>query len=74
MGEKGKKARDEMRTVFESVGTRILEDINNTTFPYYVIDELKKYKLNGFLIKDFGGLGLTNMETAAVTYEMAKRD
>lgn len=52
----------------------LIEDVNNTTMPFWIIPGMKKLEVNGLCVKDFGGPGMSNMEAGAILYEMAKFD
>jgi alkylation response protein AidB-like acyl-CoA dehydrogenase len=41
---------------------------------YYQVDGLRDLGFNGFEIKDFGGPGLSIMDTSAIIYEIGKVD
>lgn len=48
--------------------------VEATTFPLFVVDDLKPLKINGLHIKDFGGAGLSILEAGSILYEMSKID
>jgi alkylation response protein AidB-like acyl-CoA dehydrogenase len=53
---------------------KILEHNDATTFPFFLIDHIKAIGCNGLNIKGYGSPGLTTLESAAPTFEMARRD
>ena len=60
--------------MMEEIYTDLLPHIEATTFPPWLIDELKPLGVNGFTIKGYGSPGVSTPEYAAVIYELAKRD
>jgi len=48
--------------------------IEETSFPRFAVDEIKKIGINGLQIKDFGSPGLSNLEAGSIMYEMNKQD
>ena len=53
---------------------KIVEHIDATTFPFFMVDKIKELGVNGLNIKGYGSPGLTTLESAAPTFEMARRD
>ena len=53
---------------------RFIPHINNATWPDWVFPEIAKLNVNGLLIKDFGGPGMTTLEAGSINFEMAKID
>lgn len=43
-------------------------------FPLQITEKINKIGFNGFYIKDFGGPGLSTLESGAMTYELSKKD
>ena len=48
--------------------------INRCEMPYWLVPRISKLGVNGLKVKDFGGAGLTNLETGVILYEFAKAD
>ena len=42
--------------------------------PFWIIPKIQQLGINGFQIKDYGGVGFTNLESGAMYYEIAKHD
>jgi len=70
VAEKRKKVEKFMDQIYDD----LIPFINNCEMPHYIVPMVQKLGINGFLIKDFGGPGFTNLEAGACIYEMAKRD
>ena len=68
------KKRLATREMMEKYYDRINQDVIASDFPYWLIPEMKKLKINGIEIKDFGGPGFTTCETGAIITEIAKLD
>ena len=58
----------------ESMRETLMPFYNTESFPFEHVPKLQALKIAGFQIKDFGGPGLTEVETGAMYYEMAKVD
>ena len=43
-------------------------------FPSFMLDRIKELNINGLTISDFGGRGFTQIEGAAINYEICKKD
>lgn len=48
--------------------------VDDTSFPYWIIDKFRALKVNGLNIKGFGSPGLTTLEAGAIIFELGKRD
>lgn len=48
--------------------------VHEATFPKFVISKIKALGINGLGLKDFGGPGLSLVESGAMCYELAKID
>jgi len=51
-----------------------LKHVEETSFPYWIIDELKPIGINGLNMKGYGSPELSVTESGAVSYELAKVD
>ena len=59
--------RKDTQRVMQENYTKINEHVDNTTMPFFVLQQLRDQ--NGLQIK-----GLTHMEAGSITYELAKLD
>jgi len=48
--------------------------INRAEMPFFMIPKFQALGINGMLIKDHGGPGMTNLEAGAICFEIAKSD
>ena len=53
---------------------RIIDHVNSTEHPEWIVPKIQALGINGCQIKDFGGPGFTNLETGVIAAEIAKRD
>ena len=58
----------------DQIYSDLIPFINNAEMPMYLVPMIQKLGINGFLIKDYGGPGFSNLEAGAIIYELAKRD
>jgi len=42
--------------------------------PFWMVPKIQQLGINGLQIKDYGGVGFSNLESGAIYYEMAKHD
>ena len=54
--------------------TEINKHVDATVFPQFLVEKFKNQGLGGLMLKGYGCAGLSNIEAAAINYEMAKRD
>ena len=66
--------RKAMAELMDESYTQINKHVEETTFPHFILPKIAKLGTAGTTIKDFGGPGMTIIETAAVLFEIAKRD
>ena len=67
--------RKATRDMMHSVEKDLEKHINETSFPYWIVDKFRQLKINGLQISQkYGGPGLTTREAGAVVYEIAKVD
>ena len=66
--------RKATRKMMEEAAPKLIDHVNTSDFPFWIIPEIKKLGINGCTIKDFGGAGLTVLETGSIAMEMAKVD
>lgn len=45
-----------------------------TTFPDFIVDEIRQIGINGLYLKGYGSPELTQIESGAIAFEIAKRD
>jgi len=48
--------------------------VNSTDMPFWIVPKIQALGINGCQIKEFGGPGMTNLETGMFVFEMAKLD
>lgn len=60
--------------LMDEIYPKLSEYINRTEMPMHIVPKIQKLGINGFLIKDHGGPGFTNLEAGAIIYEVSKRD
>ena len=60
--------------LMDEIYPELSEYINKTEMPMHIVPKIQKLGINGFLIKDHGGPGFTNLEAGAIIYEVSKRD
>lgn len=60
--------------VMEDMEMRLIPHINAQTWPDFVFPEIKPLGVNGLQIGDFGGPGLSTLESGSIIFEMAKID
>ena len=48
--------------------------VDNTSFPFFLVEKSKDLGIAGLMIKGYGSPGLNNLEAASIYYEMAKKD
>lgn len=53
---------------------RLIDHVNTTEMPWWLVPKIQALKINGCQIKDFGGPGMTNLEAGVISAEIAKRD
>ena len=53
---------------------RLVDHVNTTEMPWWIVPKIQALNINGCQIKDFGGPGFTNLETGVMAAEIAKRD
>lgn len=53
---------------------KINEHVVTSDFPFWIVPKIQALGINGCQIKDFGGPGMTNLETGSICFEMAKID
>ena len=68
------KKRLATKKMMEDVQERLVDAVNTTDFPFWIVPKMKALGVNGCQIKDFGGPGFTNLETGVISFEMAKID
>ena len=68
------KKREATKKLMDSVQDKLVDSVNTTDFPFWIIPKIKELGVNGCQIKDFGGPGFTNLETGVISFEMAKID
>lgn len=66
-----KKATDKL---MEEVYPDLIPHINDTTLPFWIVPKIQKLGINGFQISACGGPGMTNFETGAMAYALARKD
>jgi len=66
--------RKEMGQLMDSSYTELTSHVEATTFPFFLLPKIAALGTAGTTIKDFGGPGMTIFETAAILFEIAKRD
>lgn len=74
LGEKAIALRKKTREFMTSIEPKLIHYTNTTDFPFEFLDGFKSLGINGFMLKGYGSPGLTNVETGAIVYEMAKVD
>jgi alkylation response protein AidB-like acyl-CoA dehydrogenase len=74
LNERAIGLRKKTRAFMSSIEDKLIHYTNTTEFPFELMDGFRQLGVNGFMLKDFGGPGLTNVETGAIVYEMAKVD
>jgi alkylation response protein AidB-like acyl-CoA dehydrogenase len=50
------------------------QDTNDATMPFWMVPKIQQLGIDGFQIKNYGGVGFTNLESGAIYYELAKHD
>ena len=60
--------------MMEECYDRLEKHVEETSFPFWIIDKFRPLKVNGLTIKDFGSPALTTVEAGSIIYELAKRD
>jgi len=70
VAQKRKNVSDAMDAVYND----LIPYIEKCEFPFWLIPKVQSLGINGLTIKDFGGAGFTNLESGAITYEIAKKD
>lgn len=58
----------------EEVYNDLIPYINSSEMAMFAIEKIKKLRVSGFLIKDFGGPGFNNLELGTILFEISKRD
>jgi len=53
---------------------KLEKHIEETSFPFWIVDKFRALKINGLGIKDFGSPALNTVESGSIIYELAKRD
>jgi len=66
--------RKATQKVIEGCRERLYKHVEETSFPHWIVDELKPLKINGLDIKGYGSPALNTMESGAIAYELAKVD
>jgi alkylation response protein AidB-like acyl-CoA dehydrogenase len=66
--------RKEMAKLMDDSYTEINKCVEKTDFPFFLLPKLAAMGTVGTTIKDFNGPGMTILETAAILFEIAKRD
>ena len=54
--------------------SRLYKHVEETSFPEWIVDELRPIGINGMDMKGYGSPELSTVEAGAVTYELAKVD
>jgi len=54
--------------------TEINKHVDETTFPFFMLEKMKNIGICGLTIKGYGSAGLNNLDSASIVYELAKRD
>ena len=54
--------------------TEINKHVDETTFPFFLIEKTQNLGINGLMLKGYGSPGLCNLDAASIIYEMGKRD
>lgn len=58
----------------ECMEERLIPYVKAATWPDWVFPQIAKLKINGLMIKDFGGPGMSTLEAGSIIYEIAKID
>lgn len=48
--------------------------IDDTSFPYWIVDKFRPLGINGLTIKDFGSPAISTLEAGSIIMELGKRD
>jgi acyl-CoA oxidase len=60
--------------VMERIRPRLNKHVEETSFPHWIIDELRPLKINGLDMVGYGSPGLATIEAGSICYELAKVD
>ena len=52
----------------------INKHVDETTFPFFLIEKTKNLGINGLMLRGYGSPGLSNLDAASIIYEMGRRD
>lgn len=74
LSQRAIKMRQATAKVMEENKEKLFKHTEETTFPDWIIDELKPLGINGLSIRGYGSPGLTTAEVGAITYELTKVD
>jgi len=74
LSTRGVEMRKQTQSLMKGIQKDLIPYMNKAEFPHFVVDKFKTLPIQGFSIKGYGAAGMTNMETGATIYEMAKED
>jgi glutaryl-CoA dehydrogenase len=74
LSAKGVEKRKQTNEVMDRCRNRLYKHVEETSFPKWIIDELRPIGINGMDMKGYGSPELSTVEAGAVTYELAKVD
>ena len=66
--------RKAVARMMEESYARLNENYNAGCMAHWMIPKIQALNINGGQIKDFGGVGFTNLEQGVIAFEMTKRD
>lgn len=74
LSEFGVKIRKDTAKVMEENYTELNKHYDASTFPMFMLEKIKPLGINGVTIKGNNSVGLSCLEGAVVSFEMAKKD
>ena len=74
LSERGVKIRKDTAKVMQENYTELNKHYDASTFPMFMLEKIKPLGISGMKAKGYGSAGLTCLEGAVATFEMAKMD